>query len=159
MESPGAGVKEIEMLRRQERVCAALVEECAAAGGLHRHDIGVGRGRAGGDGQLCGVDVMGAAVVADEAAAGVVTHEADGLERKLRSEPGEVLKDVVGRAPISPRLAEDVRERVLRRPGVDDLHVVDDPVSAGDEAAACGASGRIGGRRFHGDSAASMQAM
>ena len=89
--------------------------------------------------QLFGVDPVGGGVGADRAAVGVIAEEAHGLEGEGRAELGEVLEDVVGPAAVAGRAAEDVREAVLRRPLVDQLDVVDEPVPAGDDPGAHGA--------------------
>jgi hypothetical protein len=88
---------------------------------------------------LCGIDPVGAAVGENRPAGRVVANEPDARQGEWRTEAGEILEDVIGRATVARRLGYDGRQRVLRGPSIDDLQMIDNPVSTRDDSGTHGA--------------------
>src|ERR1019366_10112591 len=83
-----------------------------------------------------GGNAVRGAIAQNRFAIGVAANQADAREWKIAAELGEIFGDVVRAAAIAVGLLGDVGERVLRRPHVNHFDVVNNPVSAGEQAAA-----------------------
>ena len=136
MKNAGVCFGEVEVFDIEEAVGSALMEEGASARAVNRHGIGVGRGAFGGGMKLGGVDAAGLAVLENPAAVVVVTDEATGFERIVDLHGGKILEDVVGTAAVGLRFREDVGEGVLLGVDIDDLDLIDDEISGGEDSLA-----------------------
>ena len=129
-------VREIEVLRCEEGVGAALVEEGAAAAGFDGEGIGVAGGSGVGAAEPCSVDPVGGAIVDDAVAGRIRADEPGCREWERGTHFGEVLEDIVWAAAIARRFAQDRREPLLARVVVDDLEVIDDEIPGCEQAGA-----------------------
>jgi hypothetical protein len=120
----------VEMRAAEECVCAAGMEEGAAAGPLNRHDIGVTRGCLLGLGELMGANSKAGAISYDFLSVFVLADESGCFQGEGGSHKGEIHEDIVGGASRAMGTRENICKRVLRGPSVDDFDVVDDPVAA-----------------------------
>src|SRR6266446_5131725 len=136
------------MIQIQPSVCAGLMEKGAASRACHGHDVSVGG--SGRPGLLDGAPVYGVriTVLQNFLAVGVATDQPDARQREATFQFGEVFENVIGTAPVAVRLRANSGQRVLSRPGVHDLDVVNDPVAGGENATARGG----GGGFWHGSS-------
>ncbi len=71
-------------------------------------------------------------------AVGVAADQPDARQRESTFKFGEVFENVVGTASVAIRLCANSGQRVLRRPGVNNLNVVNDPIAGGENSTARG---------------------
>ena len=95
MKQLSAGGREIEVLRREQRIGSALMEKRPSARRRFGHHIRVGSRRRRGDPQLRGVYSVRATVILDDASTRIVTHEPDGFEREGRAHARQILEQVI----------------------------------------------------------------
>ncbi len=138
VEEAGFGAGEVDIGAVPEGVGAAVMEERASSAALLGHDIGVGGVGFRGGGEVFGIDVVGAAVLDDVFAEGVLSDEAGGEEGERGADLGEVEEDVVGGTACAGLLSADVGELFRGGVDVDEFDLVDDPVAAAEDAGAGG---------------------
>jgi len=112
------------------------MEKGTAAIAFFGHDIGVGGVGSGAFCEEAGVDFMFAAIVEDQFAERVFADQASGGERKIGAQSGEVNENIIWRAARALRLAADVGQLLALGEDIDELDLVNDPIAAGENAAA-----------------------
>src|SRR5688572_9041464 len=112
------------------------MKKCPPPVRLHGHDIRITRRRGLGLLQFGGVDSEPGAKLEDPGAIIVRTDQSDAGKRERGPHQSEIDEDVEWGAAGAFARRKDVGQRVLLRPGVDDLDRIHDPVAAGENATA-----------------------
>lgn len=133
MEDAGFVFGKVDVFTVPEGVCAAVMEERAAAPFGLRHDVGIGGIGGGGWFEVAGIYFVFFAVLEDFLAEGIFTDEACAGEGEGCAEFGEVDEDVIGAAAGALFLGEDIGQCFGVGIDVDLLDLVDDPVASGEE--------------------------
>src|ERR1035438_3304122 len=123
------------MLKVQQRVCAVLMEERATSRTGHCHHISVRSRCCIGLVNSAPLDVMGSTVAQDALCVGIPANQPDTRKWKSAVHPGKILQHVVGAASVALRLRNNCRQRILSRPCVNDLYVVNNPIAGSQNAA------------------------
>ena len=123
------GVIDANVMFTQKSVCAALVKESPSSALGYRHHIRVGRRMLFAHMKSRGGYSARRTVVENGTAIGIIPDEPHPLERKRATQLREIFEDIVGASAVSGGLGYDAHQRILRRPCLDDLYVVHDPVS------------------------------
>jgi hypothetical protein len=110
------------------------MEKSATTVVSHSHYVGITGGSHVCHAELCGANAVRPAVVEDETTVGVIADKANGFERNGRAKLRKILEDVVRRAAVSRGLRDDVGQRILWRPCVDYLYMVNYPIATGKES-------------------------
>src|ERR1041385_2430741 len=95
MEQTRARPVKIQIVTAPERICAAGVEESAAAMALLGHDIGIGCRGFGGSAQVTNVNIVVPAILQDLLSQGVFADEAGAIEREGSAGFSEVYQHIV----------------------------------------------------------------
>ena len=136
MKNFGLRLAEIEVPGTEHGIGAEMVEESAPPAATDRHRIGVARWRVFGLMKLADANADRLAITQNPVAIGIMADEACGFEWIADPHRCKVLEDIVGTAAVRGRLALDEGEHVLLGVAVDELDVIDDEISAGEDSCA-----------------------
>src|SRR5205823_11375060 len=113
----------------KQRVGAALVKESSSPGALDRHHLGIGRWPLAGSPDKCSIYSALSASLQYPVARFILTDDAASDQRKIGSKLRQIDQDVARCTSGSAIIRNDICQRILAWPGVDDLYVIDDPVA------------------------------
>ena len=124
----------INIVTNPSRVCPAIMKERSPATVTLGHDVGVRGTCARRNGNEFRVDPVVPAILQNILPQGVLADQPSALERKRGFHFRQVQQHVVGGSSGPLRLIVDIRQLFVLRVNVDDLDLINDPITAGQHA-------------------------